>query len=310
MTSFDLDFFKFGHAPYIFRKSLLWAVPVLALFGVSGAPRAADLSVDPVTIEAEAQAGEEFTGLIHVSLEADPDAKEKETVKKQLVVRVGDWDMKRDGSLVFAKADTLPWSCSKWVEVNPTNFELNVGDKVDVRYTLRLPKDLPNGTYRTIIFNQTQEVPLPGRRSVAISSAIATILYLTVGPHERKCRIVGFSADPKQAKISVENLGADHLRMTGTLKIEDESGKPVSEIKLPGSVTLPRFKPEDTRIRDITVEYPTDLKLAPGRYRVTAVIDYRGATLVGGRTTLVVPEPTKDSAETPSGAPADTPKKT
>jgi hypothetical protein len=270
--------------------------------------------VDPVTIETDAKAGEEFTGLIKVGLDPDLDAREitpKEETK-QLLVRMGDWDMKPDGSLVFAKMGALPWSCSPWIEANPTNFTLKVGDHVDVRYTIRVPKDTPNGTYRAIFFHQTQEVPLPGKRSVAVASAIATILYVTVGPHERKGRIVGFSADPKQAKIRVENLGTDHLRMSGTLKIEDAEGKPVGEVKLPGAVVLPRSKPDDTRIRELVVDFPPELKLAPGRYRLTAIIDYRGSSLLGARTLLAVPEPRADAPETttpPSTSPETTPAK-
>jgi len=262
---------------------LLMSSILTPLGGNRPADAATSLGVDPLTVEADARAGEDFVGVINVQLTTDPGT--KNALPEHILIRPADWDMKPDGALQFAPPGTFPHCCTSWVEVNPAEFDLNPGQSVEVRYTVHLPPNLPNGTYWTAILSRTMAIPAPGEKGLMISSAVATILYLTVGPHDRKGRITGFSADTSGTRLTLVNEGSDPLRITGNLDIVNSSGKLVRELDLTGAVALPG----ENREREINLTFPPDLKLPPGQYQLTALLDYRGDALIGARTHLEIP---------------------
>jgi hypothetical protein len=291
------------------KAPIRWLAPLVAIAALRAAPcQALNLGVDPITYEADAVAGADFTGVISVDLSPSKPDEQTFGITKHISVTVGDWDMKPDGSLVFAKPGTIPGSCAQWIDANPTEFDLSVGQNEQIRYTVHLPKTLADGTYRAIIVTKIVEAPQPGKKSIALSSAIGTILYLTVGPHVKKGKITGFTADPKEATVTLENDGSDMLRVGGTLQIDDADGKEVAKFPFGGGVALPDPK-GGKRIRIFHEKYPDTLKLSPGTYTVTALLDFKGDSILGARTKLVVPNPpppsdAKDASTAPPSSPA------
>ena len=96
-----------------------------------------------------------------------------------------DWSLDRLGAPQFGKPNTLPGSCTSWIQVNPTDLVVPPGEKREVRYTAKVPEGV-QGTYRSVIF--LENVPPPnvsGGRSIAINGRIGSILYLQVGPQSR-----------------------------------------------------------------------------------------------------------------------------
>jgi hypothetical protein len=245
---------------------------------------ASGLGIQPVTVEADAHAGDDYTGVIRLGLSAEKN--DKNAAPEHIQVHIADWDMKPDGSILYAHPGTMPQSCAQWIQVNPTELDIAPGQVAEERYTVHLPKDLPDGDYRAIIFNQTRAIPVAGNKQISsVSGAIGTILYLSVGPHSRRAKLLSFTANPRGAALVLSNCAADHLRVNGTLKVEDRSGATVDEFKLPPTVILPG----ETHTRNVNVSFPSDFKLAPGQYTITALIDYGGDAILGARRRLVVP---------------------
>jgi hypothetical protein len=289
------------------RISFLAFLGVLVGIGHSPSLYAASLGVTPLTVEADAKAGDGYTSTLRVELSEPKDPahpSEKASLpsagaKEHVKMFVADWDMTPEGTLVYAKPGSIPGSCAKWITLNPMEFDIEAGQRVNVRYTVEFPKDVPNGTYRAVLFTRTQPSPLQGQAGVSVASAIGTILYLTVGPHERKAKVSRFTATPTGMDVTFQNLGSDHLRVNGTLKIESEDGNPLGEFPFPMAVVLPGSDGAP-RSRLVHMEFPKEVPLLPGRYVLTAMFDFHGEELLGARTRLTVPE----SVPSPDGSTA------
>jgi P pilus assembly chaperone PapD len=239
--------------------------------------------VAPITVETDVQPGTAYTASIQVRNEAAPSPIASPPSALRIKVHPMDWTMGLDGTPRFVAAGTLPGSCSKWLEVNPAEFDLQPGQTQEVRYTLTVPAEA-RGTYRTVLMFEPGSQPVKLRNGgMNVVGRVGSILYATAGPHRKSGRIIGFSATAAGMSLALENTGDDHLRLTGGITVKDGAGKVVREEKLPGAVVLPH---QDNR-RQLSLTWATPLPA--GEYSVTVVVDYGGEELLGADTPIKVP---------------------
>jgi hypothetical protein len=257
-------------------------VGVAGFLGCVAGAQGKALSLSPLTVEATADAGRDYTSTYKLWLTMEPgEAPSPEHIK----IHVGDWDETPDGKMLFEKAGTCPNSCASWLTINPDEVDLEPGAPLEVRYTVSVPAGTPNGTYWAIVYNQTQALPAPGNKVMGISGALGMVVYITVGPRDCRGKLTAFHADANGIALGVEDLGSTHLRVGGKIEIQDAQGQVVREFEIKdGGVVLPTGE----RTRNFQVAYPKDLSLPPGRYTVTGFIDYHGDKILGARTLLVL----------------------
>jgi hypothetical protein len=264
-----------GAALLSLGPALLGARPAAAAQSVFG--------VAPITVETDVQPGSTYTASIQVRNEAVPSATAVAPAPMRIKVYAMDWTMAPDGTPRFVAPGTLPDSCSKWLEVNPAEFDLPAGQTQEVRYTLAVPPGV-RGTFHTILMFEPGGQPVKIRGGgMTVIGRVGSILYATVGPHHKSGRIIGFSATATGISLALQNDGDDHLRLTGAVTLKDSASKVVREEKLPAAVVLPHH---DNR-REISLRWSAPLP--SGDYTVTAVIDYGSEELLGAETHIKVP---------------------
>jgi P pilus assembly chaperone PapD len=265
-----------------------WAA--LGLFCLSFTPIGAgparaqiSLNVVPMTVEADVQSGSSYTASVRVQSEPSGQPTAGSHLPMRIKVSVLDWTLTLDGTPQFVAPGTFPGSCSRWVQVNPAEFDLKQGQVQEVRYTLTVPPDA-RGTYRTILMFEPGRPPARSRREgMTIVGRVGSIIYATVGPHHKSGQISQFGATATGMSLTLENKGDDHLRLTGAVQVKDQTGKVVREEKLPASVVLPRH---DNR-RQLRLNWSKSLPA--GNYTITAILDYGGEELLGAETPITVP---------------------
>ena len=113
-----------------------WLAPLAALAQMT-------LEVSPIRAEHQIEAGGSETNVIQVH-NAGP---KPVRVKAQ----VQDWQMNRKGEVTFARVASTSGSLSAWLEINPTDFQVEPGQTKEIRYTLTIPAGAKTGSYHAAI---------------------------------------------------------------------------------------------------------------------------------------------------------------
>jgi hypothetical protein len=190
--------------------------------------------------------------------------------------------MDRAGTPEFHKPNTLPGSCSPWLQINPVDLTVAPGETQEVRYTLDVPANA-QGTYRTILMFETATTPgAGGSRPVNVRGRVGSVLYVQVGTLAKRARVKEFHVTPEKTRVTVENTGTSHLRLKGTLQFRNAKDEIVQQVPTPGAVILPGGE----ALRDLIIDTP---KLPSGPYTVTLLLDYGGEVLLGARARVQLP---------------------
>jgi hypothetical protein len=202
-------------------------------------------------------------------------------------------------------------SCKKWLSLNPTELELEKNGFVMVRYSLRVPADVAEGSYAcaagftTLPSAQTMEEGMGMRMAVRI---VATF-YVQVGSpavdgalREIKLEPVAGATESEgsvQAVVVLENRGKMYFRPTGKLEVLNAEGKTVEIAEF---ASLPVLRERRQRFL-----FPLKAHLAPGQYKLRAQVDVGTKELQMGTVDVVVDAPAAASAPAQSAAPAASP---
>lgn len=258
-------------------RFLAFLLPLLALLGTPAKAAPVSFGVLPMNSEIPVAAGESHTGTFNIKNEAPANSE-----PLRLRAYIMDWKLDRDGTPQFSKPGAEATSCASWIKLNPVELAVPAGQEVPVRYTVTVPQGV-QGAFRCIVmFEAVPEPNQIGPRTVGINGRIGSVLYVQVGPLAKRARITRFAVTPENATLTVANTGTSHVRLRGTLKFEDASGKLVRQEPLPNAVVLPGAD----GIRDLSVKLSP---LPPGEYTVSVLLDFGGEALVGARTHVQVP---------------------
>jgi hypothetical protein len=273
------------------RKILAASIVGLAIaFG--GAPASASvcsLEVSPLTLEIQLEAGRTYTETIRVRNLGEE--------REHIHAYCQDWTLKPDGVVVFLAAGKLPGSASPYVQLAPSEFELEPGETQQIRYTIRLSTEVTSEVRTAVIFEAAaREVTVPNAPSRLVPR-LGTILYVQPGRRPpTRTRATGFEIAREGGLLTVENLGSAHLRFRGQLEVRDERGALVRRRDLNPFVVLPA--PFNRHISTLDSAVLKGLPL--GRYQVTALLDYGGDALLGARVEVDLgPEPPIEVAGEP-----------
>jgi P pilus assembly chaperone PapD len=236
------------------------------------------VTVSPIRVEHLVSQGEEGTDTISVTNDG--------TTSTRLQVSIEDWSLTLDGNPIFVKQGNNPYSCSGWIQINPTDFRVEPGQTTEVRYTVTVPQGIADGGYRAaVIFETVPEVTVGEKtKGVSLRGRIATILYEMVGKPDLKCFANNLKANIKKDGadfiLALQNTGKAHVRTKGSITVTDSNGDNTFKLEVPDVPVLPESE------RNIMISY--DKVIPKGKYTATAIVDIGRKELIGAETTFEV----------------------
>jgi hypothetical protein len=188
-----------------------------------------------------------------------------------------DFGVSTDGSYVFQKVGTKPYSLMKWASIRPREFDLKAGEAQQIQLSVQIPQGNLSGEYGGIVFFQTR----PSRkstRSVAFAVRVASKIYETIPGTVQINGAVTKMTSTESSKgqiyhVVFKNTGNAHVYIRGQLAIQQGSTV-VDQINLADGQLVER---DGERVLEASGK-----KLPPGTYQAIATIDYGGKTETGG----------------------------
>ena len=279
-------------------RTVITLLGLLALGGAAPVWAQVGLGLAPMRVELRMAPGQQYSGSLKLSTESG----EKVRVRAEML----DFNIDARDTPQFERdlPQEAAYSCKKWLSLNPMEIELEKGGFLLVRYTLRLPADLPEGSYNcaagfTTLPTAEQATGMGMRMAVRAVAAV----YVTVGSppiHGRLKEIkleplpAGKESEPAgwQAVAILENSGLMYFRPTGKLEVLDAEGKVVETADFPSLPVL--------RQRDQCFLFPLKTHLEAGHYKLRVRIDIGTGEIQEGSLDVSV-EPTPEAPEVQPG---------
>lgn len=175
-------------------------------------------------------------------------------------------------AILEPEEDTSPYSARELLTVVPQSFHLEPKESQDITVTATIPSNVGSGGRYAIIYIHT--VPSPGGTTVAVATAIAARVLLTIEGSEliKSGEISQIelseaeSGQPLEIRVIVENDGNSHYKISAQGEIKDGADKVVA-ISLP---VTPGFPIIPACSQEITIPFlDLDWETLPaGRYQV------------------------------------------
>jgi hypothetical protein len=256
-------------------------------------------------VELRMAPGQQYSGSLKLSSESGEKAR----------VRAETLDFNIDVNATPQFERDLPqeaaYSCKKWLSLNPMEIELEKRAALMVRYTLRLPADLPEGSYNCAAGFTTlppaEQAPAMGMR---MAVRVVAAFYIVVGspPILGKLKEIKLEPLPSekesepdgwQAVVVFENSGLMFYRPTGKLEVLDAAGKAVETAELP---SLPVLRQRDQRFL-----LPLKTHLEEGHYKLRTQVDIGTGEIQQGSLDVAVEPPSEAPEAQPQPAPQHLP---
>jgi P pilus assembly chaperone PapD len=241
---------------------ILTAAPAHAQLGLGMVPMRVELKMAP---------GQQYSGSLKLSNQSGAKAR----VRAEMLDF--DYDDKATPQFERNLPQETAYSCKKWLSLNPMEIELDKDGYLMVRYTLRLPAELPEGSYNCAAgFTTLPAAEEMSDMGMRMAVRIVAAIYVVVGNppvrgalKEIKLERVAASKDSPetgwQAVVVLDNPGHTYFRPTGKLEVLDAEGKAVEAVEFQSLPVLPE--------RSQRFLFPLKTHLEAGRYKLRARVD-------------------------------------
>lgn len=184
----------------------------------------------------------------------------------------------------------------QWVEFTQTKFKLAAGQKVDVPYSVNVPKNAAGGGHYAVLFAETQPEDVGEGSSVMRKKRVGSLLYMTVngrlslaGSVESWDARTWQTSRPLTSTLRLKNNGNTHFQADIQVNYTDLLGKKRFELNkqlfvLPGTTRRIPVEWADAPIIGIykasgTVSYLNKSETLPARYIVLLPVYFLAATV-------------------------------
>jgi len=187
-------------------------------------------------------------------------------------------------------------SCKKWLSLNPMEIELENGGFLNVRYTLRAPADVAEGSYNCAAGFTTLPAAEEAAAGIGMRMAVRIVgaIYVVVGSPPIRGGLKEFrleatppSKDSKeagwQALVVLENKGLMYFRPKGKLEVLDNKAQIVETEDFSPLAVL--------RERSQRFVFPLKAHLDPGHYKLRAHVDIGTGEIQEGSADVTVDPP-------------------
>jgi hypothetical protein len=188
------------------------------------------------------------------------------------------------------------YSCKKWLSLNPMEIDLENGGFVNVRYTVRTPADVAEGSYNCAAGFTTLPAAEEATAGIGMRMAVRIVgaIYVVAGSppvrgglKEFKLEAIPPSKDSKeagwQAVVVLENKGLMYFRPKGKLEVLDDKGQVVETDDFTPLAVL--------RERSQRFVFPLKAHLDPGHYKLRAHVDIGTGEIQEGSADVTVDPP-------------------
>jgi hypothetical protein len=167
-------------------------------------------------------------------------------------------------------------SCRSWLSLNPMEIEATPRTQVPVRFTLRAPANVKEGSYHCaagfVTLPSAEETKSSGIRTAV---RVVAAFYVVIGHPSVDGAIKQVTLEPIkqekpdapawQAVVVIGNRGRMHFRPIGTLAVLDGSDKAVETLDFQSLPVLPE--------REQRFLFPLHTDLQSGSYRLRVRVD-------------------------------------
>ena len=251
----------------------------------SGGSSSDGIALAPARFELEMSPGSETTVVVNL----DYHTTKADARAYRLVASLNDWNMSRNGELIFYKAGTRPDSASPWIIYSPSEVTAQPGQTHSIRVTISVPKEATPGDHLAalIIEQRPDTIKLNANtRQMLMRFRMAAIFYIMVPQLTRKGTLSNLQAAIEQNGIVVtptlRNVGNSMIRPVSSLKIIDSGDRTVFES--PEAESLPILGGSE-----LSQPLRIEKSLPPGAYTVRYRVDFQnGGKVEEGVTDLIV----------------------
>jgi hypothetical protein len=187
----------------------------------------------------------------------------------------GDWNLSQGGKILYYPADSLPYSCSPWTTINPTEFVLAPGEVKNIRVTFEIPSESKGGHWSVIFFEGKPPEEEEWTPLVRLSGRVGITTYLDIAGTTFK------EAEIKEMELKKSGELALEIQNKGNIWIRPEieywvtrAEKEIYRDSLSSSLILPETK----RKYKLTFN---DMEILKGD-EISAQVDYGGDKILEG----------------------------
>ncbi|MCB1756655.1 MAG: molecular chaperone [Gammaproteobacteria bacterium] len=257
------------------KNYLLPALAALLLaFATTSTALAFGVGLTPSTVELEVQPGSRHRQVLRVK-NFNPDK------PIRLTISVADWTLDETGQVQLTPPEESERSASAWVNFSPSVLLLEPNATQEVIVDINTPLNLDKkGDHRSALILSTvlpSKEKRAGTQGVWNRYQIASLFYANVMPGKSEAKITQATVHQPDARkgygltFKIENAGERHVRMEGTVALQDQTKKRIAEQPFQ-AVLL------NDQAREFSVEFD-DLNLQPGDYDVLFDIKGEGKTI-------------------------------
>jgi len=187
----------------------------------------------------------------------------------------GDWNLSKDGNILYYPADSLSNSCSEWITINPSEFVLAPGAVQEIRVTFEIPSETKGGYWSVIFFEGKPPEDEEWTPLVRLAGRVGITTYLDIaGTTFKEAEIKRMELEKSgELKMQVQNKGNIWVRPEIEYWVK-RGEKEIYRDSLSSSVILPAT----TREYQLTFE---GIKILKGD-EITASVDYGGDKILEG----------------------------
>jgi len=258
---------------HVYRRCTLVTVAATLVLGITSPARAQlGLSLAPMRVELRMMSGQQYSGSLQLTSNSD--------AKTRIRAEVLDFDIDASTTPQFERdlPQESPYSCKKWLSLNPMEIEVEPSGVLPVRYTLQLPAGLPEGSYNCAAgFTTLPKAGQAGGTAMQVAVRVVAAFYVVVGSPQIRGRLKEISLESapagsnpnaqagSQAVVVLENSGEMYFRPTGNFELLDGQGKVVETAAFK---SLPVLRERSQRFL-----FPLKARLEAGNYKLRARVD-------------------------------------
>jgi hypothetical protein len=269
------------------------AVPARAQLGLGLVPMRVELHLTP---------GQEYSGSLKLSNESG----ERTRIRAEIL----DFNIDDKATPQFER--NLPqeaaYSCKEWLSLNPMEIEIEKGGFLNVRYTLRLPANVAEGSYNCAAGFTTLSAAEQANAGVGMRMAVRIVsaIYVIVGAPTIHGTLKEIKLEPLppgkdfpqggwQAVVVLQNQGRMYFRPVGKLEVLDDKGQVVETEEF---TSLPVLRERDQRFL-----FPLKTHLETGPYKLRVHVDVGTGEILEGVAEVSVgpPAPAAPVSPEPGG---------
>ena len=204
--------------------------PMLAQVGIGLSPMRVEMKIGP---------GQGYSGALELTNETGG----RMRIRGELL----DFTLDQTMTPQFARsmAGEAAWSCREWLTVNPMESEIGDGEKLIIRYTMRVPATAQaRGFHCAAGF--TAMPPAGEAKAIGIRNVVRAVaaFYANVGERAVKGEVTGLKIETagqvNSAVMSIRNDTEYHMRPAGKLEVLSSDGAVVETLDVPPFPVLPK----------------------------------------------------------------------